>query len=273
MDLQKAKVFLDKINREFASMQTDPENISTIDVDLMRQYTRDFYDAILSEKKSVLVNSPAPQIKETPAQKAPSRPIGFNPERNQSVAPKEVFEEKQTLPPVQKIVTSPIEEIIRQKPAPVFEVEQIVAKAPEPAKKTAPIVEPAPIYRPTIEQIQAEKTTPKPVSTQNNAVSAETLALFEFKAATELSERLSETPIADLKKALSLNDRILMTRELFSGDTKALDNTLATVQTLTTYEDAKSFLIQFCAEQNHWADKNRIESARNFIKLVRRRFK
>jgi hypothetical protein len=273
MDLQKAKVFLDKINREFASMQTNPENISTIDVDLMRQYTRDFYDAILSEKKSVLVNSPAAQIKETAPQKTPSRPIGFNPERNQSVAPKEIFEEKQTLPPVPKIVTPPIEEIVRQKPVPVFEVEQIVAKAPEPIHKPQPIAEPTPIYRPTIEQIQEQKVAPKPISNQNNAVSAETLALFDFKAATELSERLSETPIPDLKKALSLNDRILMTRELFSGDSKALDNTLATVQTLTTYEDAKSFLIQFCAEQNNWADKNRIESARNFIKLVRRRFK
>ena len=58
MDLQKAKIFLEKINREFTLMQRDPETISSIDVDILRQYIRDFYDAVLSEKTSVLVNTP-----------------------------------------------------------------------------------------------------------------------------------------------------------------------------------------------------------------------
>lgn len=271
MDLQKAKIFLEKINREFTLMQRDPETISSIDVDILRQYIRDFYDAVLSEKTSVLVNPPTQPVKEQLAPKQSSRPIGFNPERTQQktpAPPQEIILEEKPRPIVS---TPPVEEVVRPKQTPVFEAEPIIARAPEPLKKETPA--PAPPPEPVVAKVEEPISLPKPPQ-QNAAInySAETLALFEFKAPKELSEKLSETPIADLKKAFSLNDRLLMTRELFGGDAKALENTVSTLQNLTSFEDAKSFLIQFCAEQFDWSNKNRVEPARHFIKIVRRRF-
>lgn len=269
MDLQKAKIFLDKINREFGVMQRDPENISTIDVDILRQYIRDFYDAVLSEKTTVLTHSPAPQparqAAESPAPKS-NRPIGFNPERNVP-KPAPIYEEEKRYADQPKPM---VEEVIRPAEQPVFEVEAPAARAPEPPVRQAP--PPEPVYQPTIEKITepAPPPTPKAPSVE---VSSEMLALFEFKAAKELSDKLSELPIADLKKALSLNDRLLMTRELFGGDGKMLEATISTLNSLGSFEEAKSYLIQFCAERYSWAEKVRIEHARTFIKLVRRRFK
>ena len=266
MDLQKAKIFLEKINREFTVMQRDPEQISAIDVDILRQYTRDFYDSILSEKTTVVINSPQAPAKDQPTTKHGSRSIGFNPERSQPktpAPPQEIFIEDKLRP----IVNTPaVEEVSRPAQTPFFDVKPEPVK-PSPPPKEVPIVDPVP----TIASIQEP---PPPVKTTQPSTthSPETLALFEFKEPKELSEKLSETPIADLKKAFSLNDRLLMTRELFGGDSKALENTVSTIQSLTSFEEAKSFLIQFCADQYNWADKTRIEHSRHFIKIVRRRF-
>ena len=51
MDFQKAKIYLDKLNREFTRMSKDQENTIRIDVDIMASYIRELYDAILSESK------------------------------------------------------------------------------------------------------------------------------------------------------------------------------------------------------------------------------
>ena len=48
MDLQKTKIYLDKLNREFARMAKDPENIVRLDVDIMASYIRELYDALYS---------------------------------------------------------------------------------------------------------------------------------------------------------------------------------------------------------------------------------
>lgn len=277
MDLQKAKIFLEKINREFALMQREPEHISNIDVDILRQYTRDFYDSVLSEKSSVLTSSsqpqPARQAAESPATKQ-NRPIGFNPERNApkpAAEPKPIFQEEISYEEPRRPAAKPVvEEVIRPVEPPVFEVEAPAARVAEPPKKQAP--PPEPVYQPTLEKI-TEPVHPTPAKTPVLEANSETLALFEFKAAKELSEKLSELPVADLKKALSLNDRLLMTRELFGGDGKMLEATISTLNSLASFEEAKSYLIQFCAERYSWAEKVRIDHARTFIKLIRRRFK
>ena len=49
MDLLKAKIYLDKLNREFARMLKDPDNIPRIDVDITQSYIRELYDAFLHD--------------------------------------------------------------------------------------------------------------------------------------------------------------------------------------------------------------------------------
>jgi len=97
--------------------------------------------------------------------------------------------------------------------------------------------------------------------------------LFEEKEAKELSEKLAEQPISDLKKAIALNDRLLLTRELFAGDGKAFESAIASLNSFSNMNEAKSYLLEHCVTRYMWLDKKRVDEAKKFVKLVRRRYK
>lgn len=148
-----------------------------------------------------------------------------------------------------------------------------------------PIMEPEPMDQPKfdlhkkeappIKQEPEVPPTPQPVHTPPNTsasgASSEIEGLFSFKQARELSEKLSEQPIRDLSAALSINDKLLYTNELFGRQHNMLNDSLATLNRFENMEQAKSFLVSL-AEQYNWADSEREEIARSFIKTVRRRY-
>lgn len=218
MDLLKAKIYLDKINREMTRMMRDPETIVRIEQDILLSYVRDLYDALLPDYTSVA----------SPAAPAPARKSVAH------VAPK-----SEPVPP-------PVET-----PPP----------APEPPPAPAP-PPPPPVF-----------TTPEislsPPSSGGNTPAVE--QLFTFKEAKELSEKLANQPIADLRQALSLNDRLLFTRELFAGDQQAFEQAVNAVNTAPGFEHAKNYLIGQCVGTFGWTDKSRLDLAKKFVTLVRRR--
>ena len=236
MDLLKAKIYLDKINREYARMSKDPEHVVRLDVDILMSYVRDLYDALLSDAD----NPAPPPVRET------SKPA-----------------------------------VSKEPPAPVAAQAPPVAKppaaeqAPPPEDKPAPAPPPPPVV---VEAIKVEEplptVTPKAPSAPVSfpAIPPEAEALFEYKEAQELSEKLSNLPVPDLRKAVSLNDRLLLTRELFGDDTAAFENALETLNGLKGMEEAKNYLLEHCVMRYRWTEKKRLETAKKFIKLVRRRF-
>ncbi len=238
MDFQKAKIYLDKLNREFARMSKDPENTIRIDVDIMSSYVRELYDAILSESKAYV------------PEKEEHAPVRHQHQRTPVAAP-----------PVEIAPPAP--------PAPV------VAEIPPPAPPAPALEEPpapAPPPPPPVEMPRPAPPPPPPVPVTASSPSGLDV-LFEEKQAKELSEKLAESPIADLKKAIALNDRLMYTSELFAGDGKAFENTLESLNSFTHFEDARNYLVQHCAVQYAWTDKKRLDSAKAFVKLVRRRYK
>ncbi|MCS7035444.1 MAG: hypothetical protein RMJ33_11985 [Saprospiraceae bacterium] len=234
MDLHKAKIFLDKINREYARMSKDPENIMRIDVDIMLAYVRDLYEALLAEPATPV----APTQREAPARATP--------------------------PPMRSAPPEPV-------PAP--------EAAPPPPPPAASVAPPAPTLSEAVKnadplpQIKPQPTATPPTPPPSfPAPPPEAEALFEYKQAVELSEKLSELPIADLRKAIGLNDRLLLTRELFGEDSEAFDKTISALNSFASMEQAKAFLLEHCVMRYRWTDKKRIETAKKFIKLVRRRY-
>lgn len=260
MDLLKAKVYLDKINREFVRMAKDPENIARIDVDIMMSYIREFYDAYLSEKNSPTPPAPPP-VK--PESSAPSRPVVAPPAETPAPKPADP-------PPPPPAPAPPPVAPLAPEPPPV-----VVTRPPEPVAPPAP---PAP---PVVEEKPAPAApppTPEPARPHvahhgNHHLPPEAEALFEQKQAKELSEKLSELPVADLRKAIALNDRLLLTRELFGGDAQAFETTIGVLNGYTSFEQARHYLLENCVMRYHWTEKKHLETARNFIKLVRRRYK
>ncbi len=231
MDFQKAKIYLDKLNREFARMSKDPENTLRIDVDIMGAYVRELYDAILSEP-SVYT---APKAEHAPV-RHPHRP--------------------HVAEPVVEIAPPP------QAPPAVAEVPPPAPPPPAQEEPPAPASAPPPVEAP-------KPAPPSPVSPAPLGLEV----LFEEKQAKELADKLAETPIADLKKAIPLNDRLRYTSELFAGDGKAFEEALPALNSFANFEEAREYIVQNCAVYYSWTDKKRLETAKAFVKLVRRRYK
>ena len=97
--------------------------------------------------------------------------------------------------------------------------------------------------------------------------------LFEIKEAKELSEKLSNMPITDLKTAMGINDRFLTINELFGGDGEAFNSVVSHLNQLGSYDEAKSYLLSNVAETNNWSAPEKLKKAANFINLVQRRYK
>ncbi|MFQ5448044.1 MAG: hypothetical protein ACE5FF_14045 [Saprospiraceae bacterium] len=237
MDLQKAKILLEKINALYNSMSADEKNISNIERDLMKSYVQQFYDTLLAGAEAAPKQTPAPVeiIKTTP----------------------KVSLRKQAPPPkAEEVAKAP--EVTPVRPAPAPEKE-----APRPKKE-------APAPTPVVTKPAAP--SPIPVPLPNTKVSAGLEELFSFGSAKELSEKLSELPITDIKKAMGLNERIFTVNELFGGKQAAFDETLNALNQLKSFEEAKQYLMQNAATQFDWAAKTRKNKAKTFIKLVKRRF-
>jgi hypothetical protein len=232
MDFQKAKIYLEKLNREFTRMSKDPENTIRIDVDIMASYVRELYDAIHSESNNYTAPKAEPAPVRPPVQRAP------------------VYEQPAEMAPPPP-------------PAPV--VAEVPPPAPPPPAREEP---PAPAPPPPPPPVE----TPKPPAPAVSSASGLDV-LFEEKQAKELSEKLAESAIADLKKAIALNDRLMYTSELFAGDGKAFENTLAALNSFNNFEDARDYLVKYCAVHYTWTDKKRLDIAKAFVKLVRRRYK
>jgi hypothetical protein len=113
--------------------------------------------------------------------------------------------------------------------------------------------------------------TPNPVAATVSAGDAD--VLFEYREAKELSEKLSDTAISDLKRAISLNDRLMIQRELFGNDNPVFEAALTTLNNASGFEAAKAYLLNECIGRFDWLHKNKVETAKSFIRLVRRRYK
>lgn len=235
MDLQKASVLLEKINGLFRNLNADSAHISAIEKDLMRTYLRELYEVFVGEQAAAPqpFKQPQPQQPQIVIRETPSTPV----------------EEVKPRPRVQ---TSP------PPPPPPPPVVQDVPAKPAP-KRTLVQDDPE-------EEDMAAASGPSPIGNEDLD------QLFDQPQAKELSDRLSELPIPDLNKAMGLNERIFTINELFDGDQEIFKKTMLQLNGLSNFEEAKNYLVKNIAVKFNWAAREKKNKAKNFIKLVRRRY-
>lgn len=247
MNLQQAKITLEKINRLYQSMTLD----STIDEheqQLMLSYIRHFYKAFSGE------------ILETPTPKST----------------KPAFEPTKLTPPVQK--SAPIIQRTKPtpppKPAPTPEpepIEEVIEDITEEIVVPTPQPKPQPVApTPRVTTPPAPKKDPE-FAKVTTSTSNEFSELFEEQEAKELSDRLSSRPIKDLTKAIGINEKILTCNELFAKDNERFNTALRKLNTYGSFQEARPYLVMLAKEYN-WDDEKRKKKAQVFIKLVRRRY-
>lgn len=261
MDLQKSKTLLDKINALFKNINGDPRNVSSIERDLMKSYVLHFYEAITEMPTVSSLNAPVPPQN---LEAKPTEPkITLRRPEPAQVAPLQEPAPEPAKPPQPTPIPSP-------PPPPA-----VVMAVPEPAVEQAPVLPPPPIKPEPIVVAPppAPPAPPAPVAVvQDFNGDPEMEELFSFKTATELSEKLSQLPIEDIKRAMGINERISTQNELFGGDANAFDSTVSTLNQLRSYEEAKKHLILHVANKYNWLSKEKKAKAKDFIKLVKRRY-
>ena len=86
----------------------------------------------------------------------------------------------------------------------------------------------------------------------------------------ELSDKLTEAPIKDLKKAIGINDRFLFINELFRGDEAMYERSIKTIQNFSIFAEAEYWIRRELKVKIGWIDSDPI--VKQFDQLVRRRF-
>lgn len=97
-------------------------------------------------------------------------------------------------------------------------------------------------------------------------------AIFRDKSPTGLVDFLGLSPLSDLTKAWGLNEKMLVIKDLFHDDFNAFNQTVDTINKMTTFEEAKAYLIPNIVLKYEWNDVAKFKKASDFVKQVKRLF-
>lgn len=115
---------------------------------------------------------------------------------------------------------------------------------------------------------------PKPTFTEvHETLNAEHEPILNEKLKEEkieLAALLKETPIADLRKAIGINDRFVFIQELFNGDETMYERCIKTINSFSTYQEAAGWIQRELKVKLGWKEVD--INAQHFDQLVMRRF-
>lgn len=90
------------------------------------------------------------------------------------------------------------------------------------------------------------------------------------KETAEVSHKLVEQPIRDLKKAIGINDRFLFINELFRGDEAMYERSIKTINSFSIFPEAEYWIRRELKTKLGWIDSD--STVAHFDQLVKRRF-
>jgi hypothetical protein len=109
---------------------------------------------------------------------------------------------------------------------------------------------------------------------ENETIDDKKITLNQFLSnqnnAQNISSRLSNMATADLKSAISLNDKMIFIKELFNGYNLAYSEALEILNRFDSFESADNFLQKNYALKNKWVDKQEVVD--RFYEVLNRRY-
>jgi len=279
MNLEDIKSRIDKLNRYYEFLSSLRGTVSALDRDVLLMQLREFYEAVLYAEMSKKVE---------PVQKVETTVLK---EKSQIVFTKEEQVEKKLEPePIKTIVPEVIENKPEIKEKPLAQIEEKVEIVKPIEEKVVPVLETKvvevveqPIVKETSKIEESPKIEKVELPIQNEIVdpiakqdefefNPDFEELFIFKQATDLAAKLSESPVSDLSKVLGVNEKLLYTRELFGGDNAKFTNAVSFFNNAGYFDKARSFMEYNLIEEYAWLSKEKKATAREFVKLIRRRY-
>ena len=258
MDTKRAGHLLKKINRFFDDFADDGGQPSALERDLLKQYVRRFYEELSSpagiepahtvgRAESATAPEPVRAPKAKPAVQIPTPAFAFAPEP--APEPRLIEVPAEVEADVQRIERSSAQ----------------VAEIPEPVTAPARGGLGVPVTVPS-EPLES------PFAPEPEELSGPLKELFAVQQGSDLIEKLAGSPVRDLTRAMAINERLVALSTLFGGNKSELDQALQHLNDLDSYEDAVSYLGGGIAKKYDWTEEEKSGAARDFIKLVRRRY-
>lgn len=148
-----------------------------------------------------------------------------------------------------------VEPVAKQEPKaePTIAPEPKVEAKPEPAPVPTPTPTPAPVAQPTAEPVRL-----------GDVLGGKTTTLAD-KMADDSAPTAAFNRITDLRKAIGLNDKFLMIRDLFDGDAARYEDTITT---LNEFDDLDECMI-YIVENFVWNPDS--EGAKLLVSLIERK--
>ena len=163
--------------------------------------------------------------------------------------------------------------IAEEEPVAVVKEVEPVAVPNEPIEALKDVKLDDPIISPPVEQerplFRPEAVPVKPAPQPEAAKPAPSLNDLLAKTNGKSDEPV-KAPIADLKQAISLNEKLLFIKDLFNGYNLAYSEAIDIVNKMNSFEAADSFLQNNYAAKNNWANKQ--ATVDQFYELLNRRF-
>ena len=283
MDQLQVKLILDKINTLFHSIQQD-QQVSNLEKDLLLSYIRKLYEAAL-ERPTFSRSASDTTLKQVPEQSIAHEEVKIYEKPRIIELTPELMEEipiKEAATP-----TTPVLELVEEEPQVIpeaVEEKPIDVPAETPAESTVPLAivpEPTtalekPDNEPTptvglVSEPSIDTTSQPKVPEHHPHNSPKVDALFNIVTGNDLSSRLAETVVPDLTKAFGLNEKILIINDLFGGQQNEYEQVIHKLNSYNNYGSAQELLYRI-ANRFNWVAEAKETRAKNFIKIVRRRY-
>ncbi len=238
MDIKNFNRKLHKIS-SLAENATDDNDLTALEHDLLLSYIRDLYEIALDHK----VSEPARR-----ESKPVVNPITDRPQVEQ-------------IQPVIPSVVHVLKEIVVETPP------QVVVAEEQTARIEIQHIEPEKIIEKPIEVINTPKKAGKEIISQE--IMDE---LFAEERISDLSDKLSLSPIKDLTKSMGINEKIFTQQELFGNNQQQFITTLEKLNNCQNFTEAKQYLLENVINDFGWTSEGKVKKAATFIKLVKRKF-
>lgn len=127
-----------------------------------------------------------------------------------------------------------------------------------------------PVEIPTL--VHQDYTASGPVVPINEAIGTKRTELNDHlkEERVEVATKLEETPIRDLRKAISVNDRYLFTHTLFRGDENMYERSIKTINSFSIFPEAQYWIQRELKVKLGWPENH--EAVKLFDHLIKRRF-
>ena len=238
MDIKNFNRKLHKIS-SLAENANDDNDLTALEHDLLLSYIRDLYEIALDHK----VSEPAKR-----ENKPVVNPITDRPQVEQ-------------IQPVTPSVVHVVKEILVETPP------QVVVAEEQTARIEIQHIEPEKVIEKPIEVINTPKKAGKEIISQE--IMDE---LFAEERISDLSDKLSLSPIKDLTKSMGINEKIFTQQELFGNNQQQFITTLEKLNNCQNFTEAKQYLLENVINDFGWTSEGKVKKAATFIKLVKRKF-